>query len=183
MFLSANNFYYEITITGDVMTRVGQWRKLGRPEAGVVGVQYFGYDSAGRGGSPWTLRRSTAGRWIFRGTGLQPGSPFSSRGIEADHTSAASPRGTQVIAEIVNVFGSGRNAQMTYYRAPSGAKVFAAGAFSLACSVWQPPVQQMMANLVTTLAPSAPPLRIGQEPTPGRLPTGGALIATRGSDS
>ena len=182
MFLSANNFYYEITIAA-LMTRVGQWRKLGRPETALVGVGYFGYDSASQGGSPWTLRRSTAGRWIFRGTGLHPGSPLSSGGIEADSTNSASPPGTQVIAEIVDVFGSGRNAQMTYYRAPSGSKVYAAGAFSLACSVWQPPVQQMMANLVNALAPSAPPLRIGQEPTPDRLPTRRALLATRGSDS
>ena len=183
MFLSANNFYYEITIAGDVMTRIDQWRDLGRPEAALVGVGYFDYDAAGRGGSPWTLRRSTAGRWIFRGTGLRPGSPFSSGGIEADHTSSASPPGTQIIAEIVDVFGSGRNAQMTYYRAPSGSRVFAAGAFSLACSVWQPPVQQMMANLFNVLAPSASPLRIGGEPAPARVPTRGALVATRGSDS
>lgn len=152
MFLSANNFFYKITISGDVMTRVGQWRKLGRPEAALIGAQYFGYDSEGRGGSPWVLRRSAAGRWIFKGTGLKPGSPFSSGGIEADSTFPASPHGTQVIAEIPNVFGRGRSAQMTYYQATSGAKVFAAGAFSLACSVWQPPVRQMLANLISELS-------------------------------
>ena len=156
MFLSANNFFYEITIAGDVMTRVGKWLSLGRPEAALVGVAYFGYDSAGHGGSPWTLRSSRAGRWIFHGTGLRPGSLFSSGGIEADATTSASPPGTQILAEIRNIWGQGRSAQMTYYVAPSGAKVFAAGAFSLAGSIWQPPVRQTVTNLINALAPSAP---------------------------
>jgi hypothetical protein len=153
MFLSANTFFYKITISEHVMTRIGQWRNLGRPEAALVGAQYFGYDAGARGGAPWVLRTSPAGKWIFRGTGLSPGSPFSSGGIEADHTSSASPRGTQIIAEIPNAFGSGRTAQMTYYETPAGARVFAAGAFSLACSVWQPPVQRVMANLIAALSP------------------------------
>jgi hypothetical protein len=135
-----------------VMTRVAQWRKLGRPEAALVGVQYFGYDSESRGGSPWLLRTSRAGKWIFHGTDLKSGSRFSSGGIEADSTCSASPPRTQVIAEIPNVFGSGQTAQMTYYQTATGAKVFAAGAFSLACSVWQPPVRQMIANLITALS-------------------------------
>lgn len=44
---------------------------------------------------------------------------------------------------------------MSYYQADSGAKVFAAGAFTLACSIWQPPVRQMIANLIARLAPQA----------------------------
>jgi hypothetical protein len=151
MFLSANTFFYKITISGDVMTRVGKWRDLGRPEAALVGAQYFGWDSASRGGSPWQIRTSPARHWIFHGTGLTVGSAFSSGGIEADSTSPASLKGTQVIAEIPNVFGSGHNAQMTYYQTAAGAKVFAAGAFSLANSVWQPPVRQVMTNLITAL--------------------------------
>lgn len=160
MFLSANTFFYKITISENVMTRVGQWRKLGRPEAALVGAQYFGYDSGGYGGAPWVIRVSPAGRWIFRGTGLRPGSPFSSGGIEADSTSSASPTSTQVVAEIPNVFNRGRTAQMTYYETATGARVFAAGAFSLACSVWQPPVQRVLANLIHTLSqPSETPAR------------------------
>ena len=61
-----------------------------------------------------------------------------------------------MVAEIPNVFAKGRNAQMTYYRAPSGAQVFAAGAFSLACSVWQPPVRIVMANLIRAFSHQAP---------------------------
>jgi hypothetical protein len=37
--------------------------------------------------------------------------------------------------------------QMTYYELPNGAKVFAAGAFTLAGSIRQPPVQRLLANL------------------------------------
>jgi hypothetical protein len=98
------------------------------------------------------VRTSAAGRWIFAGTGLEAGSPLSSGGIEADDVAGASPRNVQVLAEIVNLYGDGRNAQMTYYRAPGGAQVFAAGAFSLACSVWQPPVSRLMENLIGTLS-------------------------------
>ena len=152
MFLSANNFFYEITIEGDVMTRVGQWRKLGRPEATLIGVQYYGLDEDARGGSPWTIGASRAGRWIFAGTGLRPGSSFSSGGIEADDVQAASPRNVQVLAAIRNVFGDGHDAEMSFYTAPSGARVFAAGAFSLACSIWQPPVRRTVTNLIAELS-------------------------------
>ena len=155
MFLSANNFFYKITISGDVMTRVGQWRNLDRPEGSLIGVEYFAWDSAGHGGSPWTVRNAPAGRWIFARTGLHPGSNFASGGIEADGVDAASPRNVQVLAEIEHVFGGAHNAQMTYYQSPSGGKVFAAGAFSLACSIWQPPVRQLVANLIAALAPAA----------------------------
>ena len=59
------------------------------------------------------------------------------------------------MAEIPNVFGDGRSAQMTYYEAPSGARVFSAGAFTLAGAVWQPPVSQMMINLIEGLSKPA----------------------------
>jgi hypothetical protein len=36
---------------------------------------------------------------------------------------------------------------MTYYDTPAGAKVFAAGAFSIAGSVWQGHVRQLVTNL------------------------------------
>src|SRR4029077_18403779 len=32
MFLAANNFFYRVDVNGDVMTRVGRWRDVGRPE-------------------------------------------------------------------------------------------------------------------------------------------------------
>src|SRR5262249_32926603 len=61
-----------------------------------------------------------------------PGRRFGSGGIEIDHTGSSSPRGITVVAEIPNLIGRGGTAQMTYYETPAGAKVFAAGAFTLA---------------------------------------------------
>jgi len=89
--------------------------------------------------------------------GLRPGSPFSSGGIEADAVTSASPKGTQVIAKIRNVFDNDRDAHMTYYEAPSGARVFAAGAFTLAGAIWQPPVRKVVANLIAALSQPAGP--------------------------
>ena len=107
IFLSGNNFFRKVTISGNVMTRIGDWPEHGRSPAALVGVQWFlGCASPGSSGKPWTVKDTPAGRWIFRGTGLRPGSPFSSGGIEADAVTPASPKGTQVVAEIRNVFGN-----------------------------------------------------------------------------
>jgi hypothetical protein len=99
------------------------------------------------------VRDAAAGAWLFAGTGLRRGSTFSTGGIEIDKTSAASPPGTEVLAEIPNLFGPGFTAQMTYYRTKNGAQVFAAGAFTLAGRVLRDPViGQMMENLWAQLA-------------------------------
>ena len=127
------------------MMKTKQWRDLGRPEAALLGVQYRGNDSGGRRGR-WLLRKAAAGRWIFAGSGLKPGDAFGSGSIEIDQTSAASPRGTQVLAEIPNLFGPGFTAQMTYYETARGAKVFAAGAFTLAGAIGRPDVKNVVEN-------------------------------------
>jgi hypothetical protein len=150
MFLSANNFFYRTVKHGNVMTRTGRWRLAGRPEAALIGVQYFGND-AGKHQAPWKLRATPAGRWIFAGTDLQPGSNFARGGIEADETTPSSPRGTQVLGVIPNIFGTGHDAEMSYYQLPNGAKVFAAGAFTLAGKVWMPGVERVLENLWTRL--------------------------------
>jgi hypothetical protein len=146
MFLSANNFFWHTVKHGNVMTRVHRWRRLGRPEAALVGVQYFGNDR-GRHQGPWIVGDAPAASWIFAGTGLEPGSAFGRGGIEADATTRRSPRATQVLARIPNIFGKGRDAEMTYYELPNGAKVFAAGAFTLAEEIWSPDVERMIENL------------------------------------
>ena len=152
MFLSANNFYWKITIRGDVMTRVARWRDLGRPEAALVGVQFFHNDFGEHRGS-WIVRGAAARLpWLMKGTGLRVGMPFSSGGIEADAVTSASPRGVRVVATIPNLFGDGRDAEMTYYETPAGAKVFAAGAFTLAGSVWQGHVRELVTNLWNRMA-------------------------------
>ena len=126
MFLSANNFFWRVDRRGEVIEKTELWRKVGRPEAALIGVQYR---ANARFRAPWIVRAVPASSWVYAGTGLRHGSRFGFGGIEIDETVAASPHGVQVLAEIPDVFGPGFTAQMTYYETPAGARVFAAGAF------------------------------------------------------
>src|SRR5439155_10427149 len=110
------------------------WRKLGRPEASVVGVQYIGSNHGEKQGA-FVVTGAAAAPWAFDGTGLADGDAFGRYGIEIDARTAASPRGIQVLARIPDLLGSGRTAEMTYYETAAGAKVFAAGALNFAASI------------------------------------------------
>jgi hypothetical protein len=120
------------------------WRELGEPESEIVGVQWR--EVYGRRAAPYVARHVEAAPWLFRGTGIRNGKRFLRGGIEIDATTARSPRGTVVLAEIPNLFGRGQTAQMTYYRL-GGAKVFAAGAFTLAGSAMTPLGGRLLDNL------------------------------------
>jgi hypothetical protein len=146
MFLSANNFYWKITRSGDLMTRVARWRDIGRPESSLIGVQFYRNDMGEHRG-PWRVVSTAAAPWLFEGTDLHAGSTLGSGGIEADTTTPASPAGTRVIAEIPNLYGDGIDAKMSYYQTPVGAKVFAAGAFTIAGEAQWPPVAKVLDNL------------------------------------
>jgi N,N-dimethylformamidase beta subunit-like protein len=148
-FLAANNFFWKITIKHDVMTRVAQWRDLGRPEAALIGVQYRANDRGGHRG-PWLVR--DAHSWLVAGAKLDADGGFGVGGIEIDATTPASPRSVQVLAEIPNLYGPGYTAQMTYYQTPAGARVFAAGAFSLADDVQVADVEPVVANIWSRLS-------------------------------
>ena len=151
MFLSANNFFWRVERDGKLIVKASRWRDLGRPEAGLVGVQYVGYQREPRAG--WVVRPSRARTWLFAGTGLRPGARFSRGGVEIDQVSSDSPEGVQLVAEIPNLFGPGRSAQMSYYETRTGAKVFAAGAFHLTRSVTNDPVVwRVLENLWMKLA-------------------------------
>jgi hypothetical protein len=150
-FLSANNFFWKVVKRGNTIEKIAQWRDLGRPEAALIGVQYRGNDR-GTHRAPWIVRSAAGASWLFAGTRLRSGSTFGSGGIEIDQTSPASPPGTQILAEIPNLFGPGFTGQMTYYETPAGAQVFAAGAFTLAGSVWNPGVRRIVENLWKRLA-------------------------------
>lgn len=131
-FLSANNFFWRVNQQGDTITRIGLWRDLGRPEAALVGVEYFDWNHGVSGSAPYVVGTTAAAPWLFAGTGVADGATFGAFGIESDRRTDASPPQTQVLATIPNVFGSGRAAEMTYYVTSAGAHVFAAGAFTLA---------------------------------------------------
>jgi hypothetical protein len=151
--LSANNFYWRIDIRGGVMHRVEHWRSLGRPEAALLGVQYIGYDDGTRRGA-WLVRSAAARSWIFDDVRLRNGNEFSNAGIEIDAVAPSSPRGTRILATIPDLFGPGLTAHMTYYETARGARVFAAGAFTLAGSMRQPAVQRLLENLWARLGPA-----------------------------
>jgi N,N-dimethylformamidase beta subunit-like protein len=150
MFLSANNFYWRTVISGNRMAKAGKWRDVGRPEAALIGVQYIGNDE-GEHRDGYHVRNAESAPWLFAGTNLIDGSSFSSFGIEIDKKASSSPPGTHVLAELPNLLGPGMTGQMTYYEM-GRAKVFAAGAFTLAGDVWLSPVDVMMRNLWNQLA-------------------------------
>jgi hypothetical protein len=137
MFLFANDFFWRVVIHGDLMTRTRTWRDLGKPEASLIGVQYRANDRGVRKGA-WILANNSATRWLLAGTDLHAGSRIARGGIEIDKRAPASPPGLRVLAQIPNLYGPGLTAQMTYYRTRAGAKVFAAGAFDLVESIFEP---------------------------------------------
>jgi hypothetical protein len=151
MFLSANNLFWQVVRHGNEIRKVGKFRDLGHPEAAVIGVQYFKNDSGEHRG-PWIVRNVEAAPWLFEGTKLLKGSALSSAGIEIDAVASSSPRTVRILAVAPNLFGPGLSAHMTYYETRAGAKVFAAGAFTLAGAVWNPDVAQILSNLWERLA-------------------------------
>jgi hypothetical protein len=145
MFLSANNLFWKVVFHGRKMRRLAEWRNLGRPEAGVVGVQYVA-SNYGAQQAPYVADTGGA-PWAFAGTGLAAGDRFGRYGYEIDMRSPASPPGTVLLASIPDLMGPGRTAEMTYYENARGAKVFAAGALNFAASIDQPAVAQLLDNV------------------------------------
>jgi hypothetical protein len=147
MFMCANNFFRRVNVHSGVMTLVGQWRDLGRHAASLIGVEYYKNDN-GKHRRPWIVQQ-TATRlpWLLANTNLSVGSAFSLAGIEADHVTSDSPRQVVVVAKISNLYEDGRDSHMTYYGTRAGAKVFAAGAFSLTSAITDPTVKTMVENL------------------------------------
>ena len=156
-FLSANNFYYRVNRQGDHLTRIGRWRDLGRPEAALVGVQYFGWNQGKHASRQYTVVGTHHARWLFAGTGLRDGARLGWWGIEADERTSASPRATRVLASMTNAFDTGHTAELTYYETARGARVFAAGAFTLAgrqATRWT--TRRLLGNLWERLAGQPP---------------------------
>jgi hypothetical protein len=150
MFLSANNFFWKVAKTGQQLVKIAKWRDAGRPEARLIGVQYRANDDGQRQGL-FTVQNSATAPWLWDGTGLADGSTFGQfvggYGIEIDATTPDSPPGTQVLAQIPDLFGPGVTAQMTYYETVNGAKVFAAGTLDFGGSATFWPVKRMLDNL------------------------------------
>ncbi|HLY86259.1 MAG TPA: N,N-dimethylformamidase beta subunit family domain-containing protein [Gaiellaceae bacterium] len=146
-FLSANDFFYKVTKQGNTMTGRWRWRDLGRPEAALVGAQYIGWNEDRYANRPFRITGVRNAPWLFAGTGLHDGSTLGIYGIEIDARTPASPPGTKVLADIPNIFGPGRTAQMTYYSTGKGAEVFSAGVMNFGGSALWPTVNTMLENL------------------------------------
>jgi hypothetical protein len=149
-FLAANNLYRRVTRRGSTLVRGPLWRRSGRPEAALVGVQYVG-SNHGEKQAPFVVAGADVAPWAFEGTGLANGDAFGRYGIEIDARAPASPPETTVLAQIPNLLGVGRTAEMTYYETASGAKVFAAGALNFAASLDRPEVARLLENVWTRL--------------------------------
>jgi hypothetical protein len=145
MFLSANNFFWKVARRGQLVRRVQMWRRLGRPEASLVGVQWAA-SNYGTGQAPYVVQAATTTAWAFSGTGLRNGSTFGRYGIEIDARAPSSPPGTRVLARIPNLIGR-HDAEMTYYEGPAGARVFAAGVVNFAASITDPAVSRLVDNV------------------------------------
>ena len=145
-FLSANNFFWSVRRQGQRIVKGTMWRRLGRPEAALVGAQYAGSDSGVHQG-PYVVTGADAAPWLFAGTGLRNGDQFGRYGVEIDTRTQASPPGTIALARIPGLLPSGASAEMTYYETASGASVFAAGALNFAASIGDPAVSRLVANV------------------------------------
>jgi hypothetical protein len=141
MFLSANNFFWEVRRRGNRLVKTKLWREQGRPESALLGVQYRANDR-GRVQRPFIVRSAATAPWLWEGTGLTDGDSLGAEvggyGIEIDQVTPFSPPGTLVLADIPDLFGPGLTAQMTYYETPVGAKVFAAGAIDFGGTATNP---------------------------------------------
>jgi hypothetical protein len=150
-FLAANNLFWHVRIDGPLMSKVGLWRDAGRPEGAITGAQYVG-SNHGAVQLPYTVTGAAPAPWLFAGTGLENGSTFGRYGIEIDAAGPASPPGTIVLAQIPDLLGPGKTAEMTYYETPAGAKVFDAGAINFAASATTQPVSRLLENLWARLS-------------------------------
>jgi hypothetical protein len=150
-FLSANNFFYKVQVSGNTMTGRIPWRRVGRPEAALVGAQYAGWDEGNYPNRPYRITNTAAAPWLFKGTGLHDGSSVGNYGIEVDEPNSASPPQTHVLAAIPNELGPGKPAEMTIYTR-GRSTVFAAGAINFEASAHWPALSRFFSNLWSHLS-------------------------------
>ena len=86
--LNCASFFWRIDLEDGVMTRIAQWRDLGRPEAALLGVQYIGNDMGEHRGA-WLDPHGPGSGLALRGDRLERRGRFSNAGIEIDHTPRA----------------------------------------------------------------------------------------------
>ena len=99
------------------------WRELGRPEASLIGVQYY-RNADGEHRGPWGSCRAAArvAGWVAREhESSTEGSTFSSGGVESRPRRPGVDRDqVVVVAKIANLYGDGIDSHMTYYETARG---------------------------------------------------------------
>jgi hypothetical protein len=151
MFLSATNLLWRVDRHGSRLTRVAQWRQLGRPESRIVGVQYRGNDEGEHRG-PYELTPYGRSSWQFAGVDPSRLLPWRWFGIEFDKTTSASPRSIHVLAQVnPHMRDRGLRGQMTYYER-GGAKVFASGILSFPSAAYYSPYRQVLEDVWAQLS-------------------------------
>jgi hypothetical protein len=150
-FNSANNFFYRVTRSGNRLNGRTRWRDLGRPEAALIGVQYVGWWEGIYPMRPYVVTGARVAPWAFTDTGLANGDRFGRFGIEVDARAPSSPDGIKILARIRDIFGPGKSAEMTYYRTPAEAKVFAAGVMNFTRHADWPLIDRLLANVFAKL--------------------------------
>jgi hypothetical protein len=154
-FLSANDFFREVVVSGKSMTLIGRFRDLGRPEAALLGAQYLDWNRGIYPNRPYRVVAARRVPWLFAGTRLRNGSLIPGHyGIEIDARTSASPPGTTVIATIPDIF-PGETAEMTYYTTAAGAEVFDAGTIDFGGAAGNRYVSMMLNNLWVHMAGTA----------------------------
>ncbi len=150
MFLSATNLLWKIALRRHVITRVAEWRTLGRPESRLIGVQYRANDEGKHRGA-YELTSFGQRSWAMYGVG-QALARWPFLGIEFDMTTSVSPRGTELLAAVdPGLPNPAIRGDMTYYEA-DGAKVFASGTLNLTSGLRFAPFQRLVQNVWQYLA-------------------------------
>jgi hypothetical protein len=147
MFLSATNLLWRVDRHGSTLTRIAEWRQLGRPESRIVGVQYRGNDEGEHRG-PYELTSYGRNSWEFAGVDQRQLAQWRWFGIEFDKTTSVSPRSIHVLAQVnPHMRDRGLRGQMTYYERGS-AKVFASGILDFpSTAYYSSPYRQVLDNV------------------------------------
>ena len=89
MFLSANNFFWQVVKRGSVLERTKRWRDLDRPEASLIGIQYIGNQ---RKFGRYVVLDAKAEPWFFEGTGYSRGRSSGTAGSRSTRSARARRR-------------------------------------------------------------------------------------------
>ncbi|MBS7530686.1 twin-arginine translocation signal domain-containing protein [Hazenella sp. IB182353] len=164
LYLSGNGVYWKSVVKDNQLEvrkafgyhvlndeRGGLWNRIGRSEAGLLGVRYTptGFNTF----HPYKVKQ--ADHWIFDGTNLKNGDEIGKEGLnrggasghETDKRNEFSPKNLILLAKGTNPEDGG--AEMVYYDHPGGGGVFSVGSVTFGGSlVVDDKLSQMVKNVM-----------------------------------